>query len=376
MTKARNLSRQMEDMTSSATAKSWTPARQEEFARLDADFKSTMADAGAAQAANRIQALMDPDDRGGRGNSASRIAGKGLGSSWGRDVADQLRQTADGVGTKALTNGSIGVPSPIVPDIVRQAEEPLSLLNLLVNRTATTANEFSYVQQNARTNNAAMVPDGAVKPTSVFTVEEVTDRVRVLAHLSEPITERLFADHVELERFLTVELQAGLLEALEGQIVAGDGTGENLTGLLALPGTTPVTASADVFTTTRKALTTLRRAGERPTAWVFSPEDDEELDLAREDGTTGQFILGGNALEATQPTLWGLPRIVSPKMPAGTALLADWSQVRLVIREDARLDADRSGELFTHNQVVLRVEGRYGLAALRPSAVAVVDLAA
>lgn len=42
--------------------------------------------------------------------------------------------------------------------------------------------------------------------------------------------------------------------------------------------------------------------------------------------------------------------------PAGTAILGDWRQTRLFIREDVKLDADRPGERFTRNEVVLRVE--------------------
>ena len=52
-------------------------------------------------------------------------------------------------------------------------------------------NAFEYYQQSARVNTATAVADGAVKPTSTLTVTPVTDRARVIAHLSEPTPIRL-----------------------------------------------------------------------------------------------------------------------------------------------------------------------------------------
>ena len=64
-------------------------------------------------------------------------------------------------------------------------------------------------------------------------------------------------------------------------------------------------------------------------------------------------------------------------VPAGTAILGDWSQLRLKVRQDAStLAATQVGDLWQRNQVMLRSEGRYGAQLRRPQAFAVVDLAA
>jgi hypothetical protein len=68
------------------------------------------------------------------------------------------------------------------------------------------------------------------------------------------------------------------------------------------------------------------------------------------------------------------PRVVSPSVPEGTAILADWDQLRLYVREDVRLDVDAGGELFTRNQAIVRAEARIGVSVLKPSSFAVVDL--
>ena len=50
---------------------------------------------------------------------------------------------------------------------------------------------YEYFRQMKRTNNAAPLLAIALKPASILTVEAITDRAKVLAHLSEPLPFRL-----------------------------------------------------------------------------------------------------------------------------------------------------------------------------------------
>src|SRR5699024_7214658 len=120
----------------------------------------------------------------------------------------------------AVVSGSIDVPSPILTEVAAMARKRDHLLAHFGSITVS-GNEYDYVRQTVRTNNAAPVADGALKPTSIYTVVEVSDRVRVLAHLSEPVPQRLFKDHASLQRFLEQEMSAGLIDAYEDQVVSG-----------------------------------------------------------------------------------------------------------------------------------------------------------
>jgi hypothetical protein len=99
-------------------------------------------------------------------------------------------------------------------------------------------------------------------------------------------------------------------------------------------------------------------------------------------GSNGGFLSGGYENDAkngfgTSDNVFGtVPRVVSPSLPEGTAILADWSQACLFIREQMRIDLDASGVLFQHNQIQLRAESRVGFGILRPQSFAIVDLAA
>ncbi|WP_146031804.1 phage major capsid protein [Arthrobacter sp. AFG7.2] len=301
--------------------------------------------------------------------------------SWAKAAADRMAKTMtmETDGQKSLITGSIGVPAPIETDIVTMSEAPRSLLELIpakgLNGGYGTGNSFSFLRQTVRTNNAAPVADGALKPTSVYSLAEVEDRVRVIAHLSEPVPERYFADHANLEDFLRTEMEAGLYLALENQVVHGDGTGESLTGLLNTSGIIVQAFATDTLTSIRKAMTSLEVYGITPTALVLNPVDAEALDLLRDSGATGKYLLGDPGGDGVEK-LWKVPRVPSTAVPAGTAVLGDWQQAQVIVREDATLALDRSGENFTKNLVTMRLEGRFGFAVKRPNAFVEVALAA
>jgi HK97 family phage major capsid protein len=321
---------------------------------------------------------------------AKSLGGDGIGGTgpaimpgWGKEVTRRLTAKARDFGVKAITTGGIDIPSPVQPHIVEKpAEHPTRVLEL-VPAAPVGSNGYEYLRQTARVNNAAPVPDtdslliAGPKPTSVYTFESVEDRVRVIAHLSQPLPLRYFEDDQELERVITDQMQADVLVELEDQIVAGSGVGENFTGILNTSGVLVQAFGTNFWTTARKARTTLELAGETPTAWVFNPTNLETIDLQRQEtagaGTaTGGFLLDA---EAVNNIMGPYPRISSPVVPLNTAILADWRYARLRLRQDTRLDVDMSGALFDHNAVKLRVEGRWNVDVLRPSAFMKVTLA-
>ncbi|WP_067480640.1 phage major capsid protein [Actinomadura hibisca] len=310
-----------------------------------------------------------PARRGGQ-HKAAESGGFATGREWAQVVKTKLDRTAHAHGVKALTSGSIDTPNPLLPDVVAKPTNPARLVDLVVNRQPISGNEFEYLRQTVRTGNAAPVADGATKPTSVYTATPIEDRVRVIAHLSEAIPERILADHAEVLRWLEAEMYSGVVDAVETQLVSGSGSGENMTGILNTSGVGTQAFSSNIYQTLRKARTAMQLANENPNAVVLHPSDAETMDLTQT--SDGAWLIGaglGNILGLVAP-------IVSPSVPAGTALMGDWTMVRLVVREDLRLDADRSGELFETNQVKFRAEGRFGVAVLRPSAFTKITVAA
>jgi Phage capsid family. len=325
-------------------------------------------------------------------------------TAWAKTAAQSVHgtMTNGATGQKALVSGTLHLTNPIENDILTMAAAPRTILDLLRGQSPSQGdpygrgdyqvetgeqftnglfgndgggNTFSFLRQTVRTNNAAPVADNATKPTSVYSFAEVEERYRVIAHLSEAVPQRLFHDHRALAEFLASEMALGIEMEVEDQVVSGDGTGENLTGLLTTSGIQTQAFATDTLTTTRKALTKLQAYGMAPTAWAVNPADAEGFDLLREGAGTGQFLLGGPGGD-TSKSLWTIPRVPSLAVPAGTAILADWTQASLQVRQGATLHVDAGGVLFEKNQVRFRVEGRFGLAVKRPAAFVSVDLTA
>lgn len=295
--------------------------------------------------------------------------------AWARRAADAIWKANNLNGEqRAITSSSIDLPALVLPQVVAM-ERPRRVIDLLVDRQESPSNAFEFWQQQVRTNNAAFVADLATKPTSAFTVAPVEDRLRVLAHLSEPIPNRLWLDYTELQQWLISELYQGLLDALEAQVLNGNGSGENFTGILEASGTTAVAFSTDVITTLRSALTTFENSGVQPTGWVLNPSDAAALDLLRESGSPDLFVTQGYLHgPAGSANIFGdVPRLVSPRVPAGKALLADWSKVRLFTRGGIVTMADPFTG-FATNTTLLRSEMRIGMGLLRPDAFAVIAL--
>ena len=168
----------------------------------------------------------------------------------------------------------------------------------------------------------------------------------------------------------------GVLDGLEAQIVNGSGTGEDMLGLLKEPGTTTVPFNTDPITTLRSAVTALQVLGEVPNGWALNPVDAQAVDLERW-GTAGGFVTEGYATGVTpgadpsSNNIFGadVRRVVSNSVPVGTAILGDFTRLKIYVRQDAHMDVDASGPLFATNEFVARGEGRYGIGILRPSRV-------
>ncbi len=295
-------------------------------------------------------------------------------SRWANDVAERLIKAMPGPGgSKALVSGSIDVPS-VIGQPVEIATRPRTILDLISTPSSPAngeGNAFSYLRQTARTNNAAAVPDGGTKPTSISTFTDVESKFSVYAHMSEVLPIRYLTDFRGLTDILQEQLAAGLLEALENDIIDGDGTGDAFTGVLNTSGIQSQAWTTDLLTTMSAAKYKLVNSFITPTAWVLHPNDLQRLEQLKD--TTGRFLFDGLAgIEAHL----GYPVVLNNGITPGVGILGDWSTVEMLVREDDHVDINTGGTLFATNSFQMRVEGRYGLKVGRPLGFVNTDLTA
>lgn len=305
------------------------------------------------------------------------------GRQWATSTYEHIRRALGG-GTeqRAVVAGSVDVPVLIDMPVVK-IPFPKRLIDVFGNRRQIDSMAYEYYVQSApRVNAAAPVPDLAAKSTSQLTVTAVTDRCRVIAHLSDYLPIRIWWDFQSITAWLQDQMFNCVLDAIEHQAISGDGTGENMVGILNTPGVTAVPYVTDLVTTLRSAQSALQNLGEQPNGWALNPADAQTIDLMRW-GSAGGFLSGGYENDSgsqygTSENVFGpssIARVVTPHLPAGTALLADFDQLQLFFRQYMRLDIDPYTG-FNKNAIRLRSESFCGIGILRPQAFAVVKLSA
>ncbi len=306
-----------------------------------------------------------------RGGTKHRVPGQmpSLGAEFVKRMLEQGNGSAKAFDA---TSGSTAAPRFFDPLIRELPARQLFVRSLIPVRT-TDSDNVQYVRQTVMTNNAAPVATGAVKPTSVITVERVEELVRTIAHVSEGIDRAILMDFDALAAFIDNQLRLGVLLAEENQIINGNGTPPNLRGILNTVGIQTQALGGDTRPDAiYKAITKLRLAFFAATAIVLHPTDWQSVRLLKD--TNGLYVTSSVTAEDAE-TLHGLPVVTSPVIAQGTGLVGDFTKSFVADREQARVSFTESGisdtadtDLFSRNQLRFRGESRIGFGVERPTA--------
>jgi HK97 family phage major capsid protein len=246
----------------------------------------------------------------------------------------------------------------------------------------TTAQVIEYFRMTGFANNAAAVAQRnndntnfGVKPQSSFTFVGEQAPVRTIAHW-EAAHRNVLADEPQLRSIIDNELMYGLRLQEDAQILAGDGTGENLQGVLTTTGiqeydwssgaTLPVVdTKADAI---RRAATLSFLAYYEPTGIVMHPNDWEDIELTKD--SQGQYLVAVSVAMGGEPKLWRIPIVETPAIAEGTALVGAFGTgAQLYDREQASIRiSEQHSDFFVRNAIVVLAEQRLALAVKRPEA--------
>jgi HK97 family phage major capsid protein len=304
--------------------------------------------------------------------------------SWGQQIVDSdefksfltgggrvpARLEVKAVGT--INSGSTLAGPLIVPDVRTDAavlpQRRFTIRDLLAPGQ-TDGNTIYFPKMTARYANAAMVAESAAKPLSGFDLIQATAPVRTIAHFMQ-LTRQSLDDAPALRSLVDSELRYGLKLTEEGQLIAGDGTGQNVSGLIP-QGTAysaPFAVTGETFID-RIALAMLQAelALLPASGIVVNPTDWTKAKMLKD--ATGRYILGPPT--ATGPQfLWGLPVVPTPAIPVNNFLVGAFdSAAQIFDRMDVEiLLSTEHGSNFTNNEVTVRCEERLALAVKRPAA--------
>jgi len=306
-----------------------------------------------------------------RVNAADRLKafkGDGLRGSCRIEIQNAI-ETASGVDRSDL----------VAPD--RQGIQGLPQQRLtirsLIPAVTTESNKIDFVRQISRNNAAAPVAEGAQKPESDLGFELAEAPVRTIAHWV-PCPRQTFEDVGGLSALIDGELRFGLRLAEELQVLAGDGTGQNILGIIpqAQPFVPPF-AIEDENALDRILLAIVQAQQARlPVDGILVNDIDWAKMISLKDAE-GRYLAGagGGPFGTIPGLLWQVRVLPTPSMEQGEALVGAFGLgARLHDRLDVEvLISSEDRDNFIKNMLTIRAEERTALAVRVPDAFVYID---
>lgn len=280
----------------------------------------------------------------------------------------------NGFETKDVTSNTASAGVLVVPDrlgLVVPPDQPLLIRDLLAPGT-TSSNALEYPKEKLFTNSAApQTAELALKAQSDITFELVGTTVKTLAHFMYA-SRQIMDDAPMLASYINGRLIYGLKYVEEQQLLLGDGTGQNLLGVM--PQATAYDSALETALSIsdknkmdmlRVAMLQVQLALYPPSGIVLHPTDWAAITLIK-DANKNYMI--ANPQSTVSQVLWSLPVVPSMSMPQGQFLVGafrlgaqafDRQQASIAISYEDR-------DNFVRNAVTIRAEERLALAVYRP----------
>lgn len=274
--------------------------------------------------------------------------------------------------TKVTSSGLV-VPNydPTIQPGLRQELRIRDLLTAI----PVSGQSYTYFKELLHTRGAGTVAEGALKPTSNVTFETVTDRIKKIA-VWMPVTDEALDDVPQLFGYIQELLRYDLKLEEEAQILKGDGTGENLNGLMTQATTydAALTKAGDTaIDILRRGIYQVRKQAKLSADGLVMTELDW-MNIELEKDGQNRYLFA-NLQGLVTPVLWGRPVITSDSMDEGDAttggefLVANFARAAILFdRMSFLFKMGLINDQFIKNERALLVEERLGLGVRRREA--------
>lgn len=271
--------------------------------------------------------------------------------------------------TPGMGRGPFG---PIVPAPL----PPTSFLDL-VPSGPLDAPSLPYAQEISsgdRTAGAAPVAPAALKPAATISYADAEAKPETVAAWTK-VNKQTLMDVQALQARIQTRLLAGVLAAIEAQVIGGDGTPPNLLGLLNTSGIAHVAHVAGTLgpDALLDGIVDVLAVGAKPNVIALSLPDWAALLKTKSAGS--QEYLASPFL-ATAQSVWGVALVPAVGIPVGTALVGDTTiGIQVLWRESVHMViSDSDQDDVVRNRATLLAEARVASAMWVPAAFAIVDL--
>ena len=269
---------------------------------------------------------------------------------------------------------------PRQPGYVPSAQREIQVTDVFP-RSPTNQSAIQYMEETTFDNSAAEVAEGTASPEAQLALSERTEPIREIA-VEIPVTRVQLEDEDQVRAYLDEQLLFMLRQRVDGQLMTGDGTAPNLSGvldradLLELEFTHDNATNRNLqkpFNTFKKAKTEVNLQGRAmPSHYIMHHSIWDDASLS--ESSAGGYYLGSPA-EMFIERCWGLPVVKSDHLSADDtdgeigALVGDFSNFsRLWVRRDFELEVGFSNDDFSKRQIRIQGTVRIALQVRRPAA--------
>jgi HK97 family phage major capsid protein len=263
-------------------------------------------------------------------------------------------------------NSDTLVPTDRLAGIIPGAFRTLKVADVIPSGN-TSSNMVEYTRELVFTNDAAEVAEGDTKPESDITFELVNAPVRTIAHWIK-LSKQVREDAPALASYVDTRMRYGVELRIDTQLLTGNGSGQNISGLLDGGNYTAFspTAGETQLDSINRMKYLVEAADYSPTVVILNPATWGDIERLK--GTDDHYIIG-MPQSVIGPVLWGLPVVVTNAMPVGKAhvsampiLAQQWNRSGVVVEMFEQDDTNVQKNLIT-----VRAEARKALAIYRPA---------
>lgn len=306
----------------------------------------------------------------GHGPQRQKTVGEQIAGSEGfKSFQERGSRGSFSVEVKAVTSANAGgLIRPLYETEVVELPKRRMTIRDLLSVIPITTSSVDYPKMTTRTNNAGPVAESLAKPYSDYVWSNATAPVRTIAHLAK-LTRQALDDAPRLIAEVDAEMRYGLGLVEEAQILNGDGTGQNLSGIITqataytAPIAVPSPTSLDMI---RLAMLQAALALYPADGIVLNEADWAFIELSKT--TEGAYIFS-NPQGTVEPRLWGLPVVATPAMAIDKFLVGSFRfGATLYDRMGVEvLISTENVDDFEKNLATMRAEERIALAVKRPA---------
>ena len=257
------------------------------------------------------------------------------------------------------------------PGVIQGNFAPVTIRSVLSSIGVST-NMVNSLREASWNNSAAGVSQAAAKPESDITFEQYNVPVETVAHWIK-VSNQLLADAPAIAAYINTRLRDGLAQEVDKQLLLGNGTAPNLSGLTDTGNFTAYSAVSDdlLVDAINRAKYQLWAIGRQPDTVIVNPADWGAMERTRESytGGLGEYLYGMPGVAAGMNP-FGVRVVLSNNMPSGKFLIGALAGSAMVYdRQGATIEMGYINDDFTKNLVTIRAEERLGLGVERPTGI-------